>query len=193
MPQLALYTFGTLKSPMNDPEERLTREFHAHGAEIYQDFHQDPGFIAQALPADGSQGTLFDYDWGEWGHFTVPAWYEKGRTEETLALIATLSLWTDLRSAYYAVYSGPHRTALKRRYDWFEKTGHPGYVFWWVADGKTPTWQDGVTRLEHLHENGYAPDAFTFKDSFDAEGTPTTPQGIEPRSDVPNPASRTRN
>ncbi|MEV8417646.1 DUF3291 domain-containing protein [Streptomyces niveus] len=174
MPQLALYTFGTLKAPMNDPEERLTREFYANGAEVYQDFHEHPGFIDQALPADPSQGTLFDYDWGDWGEFTVPTWYGKGRSAGNVSLIATLSRWTDLRSAFDSVYGGPHRAALKRRYDWFEKTAHPGYVLWWVTDGKIPTWREGVAKLEHLHQKGYAPDFFTFKDAFDPDGKLTS-------------------
>ena len=121
---------------------------------------------------------MFDLDWGAWGEFAVPTWYDKGRTVETAALAATLSLWTDLRPAFDAVYAGPHREALNRRYDWFERTGHPGYVFWWVSDGVTPTWQDGVSRLEHLHDHGSAPHAFTFHHPF-------TPEGTQVRSSVP--------
>lgn len=41
---------------------------------------------------------------------------------ETTALAATLSLWTDLRPAFDAIYTGLHREALNRRYDWFERT-----------------------------------------------------------------------
>ena len=183
MPQLALYTFGVLKSPLTDPA-RPTREFHESGEAVYREISQRPGFIARAEAADRGLGALFDVDWGEWGEFTVPAWYRKGRTVETTALAATLSLWTDLRSAFDSIYTGLHRAALNRRYDWFERTGHPGYVFWWVTDGTTPTWQDGVARLEHLHDHGSVPDAFTFHHSFDPRGTPTGLQGIGPRSDL---------
>ncbi|MEV4437658.1 DUF3291 domain-containing protein [Streptomyces sp. NPDC049577] len=184
MPQLALYTFGVLKSPLTDPT-RLTQEFYEIGEAVYREIGRRPGYIAHAEPADHSRGNLFDSDWGEWGGFAVPAWYRKGRTVETTALAATLSLWTDLRSAFDAIYAGLHRTALNRRYDWFERTGHPSYVLWWVTDGAIPVWQDGVTRLEHLHDNGYAPHAFTFHHSFDPAGTPTGLKGIEPRSDEP--------
>ncbi|MFE7114148.1 DUF3291 domain-containing protein [Streptomyces sp. NPDC057654] len=177
MPHLALYTFGTLKSPINDPAP-LPQEFHKIGEAVYREIGDHPGYIAQAEATDSSEGTLFDWNWGDWGAFTAPSWYEKGRTAETAALIATLSLWTDLPSAFDAVYTGPHRTALNRRYDWFEKTDHPGYVFWWVTDGTIPTWQDGVTRLEHLHAHGAAPYAFTFHHSFDPTGTPTKLNGI---------------
>ncbi|ASQ93505.1 hypothetical protein CGL27_10830 [Streptomyces sp. 11-1-2] len=103
---------------------------------------------------------------------TPGRWEEQGRsTVETAALIATLSLWTDLPSAFDSICTGLHRAALNRRYDWFERAGHPGYVFWWVTDDTIPTWQDGVTRLEHLHDHGYAPYAFTFHHSFDPAGT----------------------
>lgn len=194
MPHLALYTFGVLKSPVTDPA-RLTREFHESGEAVYREIGQHPGYIARAEAADRSLGarTDFNSDWGEWGEFAVPAWYGKGRTAETTALAATLSLWTDLRSAFDSIYTGLHRAALNRRYDWFERTGHPGYVFWWVADGTIPTWQDGVSRLEHLHDHGSAPYAFTFHHSFDPGGTPTGLKGIAPRSDLSMPDSPTCN
>jgi hypothetical protein len=173
MSHLALYTFGVLKAPLTDPA-RLVREFHDSAEGIYRQIGQHPGYIAHAESADRDGGTLFDSDWGEWGEFAVPAWYGKGHTVETTALAATLSVWSDLRPAFDAIYTGLHRVALNRRYDWFERTGHPGYVCWWVADGAIPTWQDGVSRLEHLHESGSAPYAFTFHHSFDPDGTPTS-------------------
>ncbi|WBQ04014.1 DUF3291 domain-containing protein [Kribbella sp. CA-293567] len=171
MPQLALYTFGVLKSPLTDPAP-ATREFHASGGSVYGEVGRQPGYIAHAQAADRSLGTQtdFDSDWGEWGEFAVPAWYRKGRTAETIALAATLSLWTDLPSAFGFVYAGLHRTALNRRYDWFEKTGHPGHVFWWVAEEMVPTWQDGVAKLEHLHDHGSTPYGFTFQHAFDPGG-----------------------
>ncbi|MEW2162603.1 DUF3291 domain-containing protein [Streptomyces sp. NPDC007084] len=171
MHQLALYTFGVLKSPLTDPG-RLVREFHESGGAVYGEVARHAGYVARAEATDRGLGarTDFDADWGEWGEFAVPAWYGKGRTVETAALAATLSLWTDPRSAFDAVYTGVHRTALNRRYDWFERTGHPGYVFWWVPVGTIPTWQDGVSKLEHLHAHGPAPHAFTFHHSFTPDG-----------------------
>ncbi|WP_035795161.1 DUF3291 domain-containing protein [Kitasatospora mediocidica] len=165
MSQLALYTFGVLKSPLADPGP-LTRELHGSSEAVYRTISRHPGYVARAEPADGARGTLFDLDWGAWGAFAVPTWYDKGHTVETTALAATLSLWTDLRAALDAVYTGLHRTALNRRNDWFERTGHPAYVSWWVSDGVIPTWQDGVSRLEHLHDHGSAPHAFTFQHPF---------------------------
>ncbi|MGK5547563.1 DUF3291 domain-containing protein [Streptomyces sp. URMC 127] len=172
MPRLALYTFGVLKSPLADPGP-LTREFYDIGEDVYRQISRHPGYLAHAEAAAGSRGSHFDLDWGAWGEFAVPAWYGKGRTAETTALAATLSLWTGLRPAFDAIYTGLHREALIRRYDWFEKREHPSYVFWWVSDGVIPTWQDGVSRLQHLHDHGPAPHGFTFHHSFTPDGTPT--------------------
>ncbi|MGW8697248.1 DUF3291 domain-containing protein [Streptomyces eurythermus] len=171
MPHLALYTFGVLKSPLADPAP-ATQEFYAIGAAVYPEIGRRPGYLAHAEAADGARGEFFEADWGAWGEFAVPAWYDKGRTAETTALATTLSLWTGLRPAFDAVYTGLHREALNRRHDWFERSAHPNYVFWWVADGVIPTWQDGVARLEHLHQHGSAPHAFTFRHSFTPDGTP---------------------
>lgn len=182
MPRLALYTFGVLKSPLAEPAP-LTREFYDVGEAVYRKISRHPGHLAHAEAADGDRGTLFGADWGAWGEFAVPAWYSKGRTRETTALAATLSLWTGLRPAFDAVYTGVHRDALNRRYDWFERTEHPNHVFWWVPDDVTPTWRDGVFRLEHLHGHGSAPHAFTFHHPFAPDGTPTRNEDIGPKSD----------
>jgi hypothetical protein len=181
MPRLALYTFGVLKSPLADPAP-LTREFHATGEAVYRTMSQHPGHLGHAEAADGDPGSHFAADWGAWGEFAVPAWYAKGRTAETIAPAATLSLWTGLRPAFDAVYSGPHRAALNRRHDWTERTGHPNHVFWWVHDGVTPTWQDGVSRLGHLHAHGPAPHAFTFPHPFAPDGAPTRTTDVGPES-----------
>ncbi|MFC7894183.1 DUF3291 domain-containing protein [Streptomyces sp. NPDC057381] len=172
MTRLALYTFGVLKSPLADPAP-LTREFYEIGEAVYREMSQRSGYLARAEPAEWDRGALFGADWGAWGEFVVPAWYDSGHTPETTALASTLSLWTELRLAFDAIYTGLHHEALSRRYDWFERTGHPSYVFWWVPDGVTPTWHDGVSRLEHLHDHGPAPRAFTFHEPFDPDGTPS--------------------
>jgi len=174
MPHLALYTFGVLKSPLAGPSP-LTREFYATGETVYETIGRHPGYVARAEPAEGDRGVLFGADWGAWGEFAVPEWYDKGRTADTTALAATLSLWTGLRPAFDAVYGGLHRAALNRRHDWFERTRHPGHVLWWIPEGTVPTWRDGVSRLESLHDNGSGPHGFTFHRAYTPEGAATTP------------------
>ncbi|MFJ8476974.1 DUF3291 domain-containing protein [Kitasatospora sp. NPDC094011] len=180
MPQLALYTFGVLKSPLADPAP-LTREFHDSAEPIYRTLSEHPGYLGHAEAAEGSRGAHFDLDWGPWGRFAVPAWYDKGRTTDTMAFAASLSLWTDLGLAFDAIYTGLHRAALNRRHDWFERTGRPAYVLWWVSDGTVPTWQNGVSLLEHLHDHGSAPHAFGFRHAFGPDGTPATVKGFGPK------------
>ncbi|MFF3215688.1 DUF3291 domain-containing protein [Streptomyces sp. NPDC002886] len=182
MARLALYTFGVLKAPLADPAP-LTQALYATGEAVYREIGERPGYLARAEPEDGDRGVLFDADWGAWGEFAVPTWYGKGRTVETTALATTLSLWTDLRPAFDAVYTGLHRAALNRRHDWFERTEHPNYVCWWVAEGVIPTWREGVSRLDHLREHGPVPHAFTFHHAFAPEGTPAGNRGIGPKGD----------
>ncbi len=111
MPQLALYTFGVLRSPLTDPAPR-TGEFLDSGEAVYRTISQHPGYLAHAEAADGERGGYFDLDWGAWGEFAVPAWYDKGRTVETIALAASLSLWTGPRPAFDAI-STPVRTGRR--------------------------------------------------------------------------------
>lgn len=47
MPQLALYTFGVLKSPLADPAP-LTREFYDIGEAVYREIDRRPGYLARA-------------------------------------------------------------------------------------------------------------------------------------------------
>ncbi|MER7714624.1 DUF3291 domain-containing protein [Streptomyces werraensis] len=171
MPRLALYTFGVLRFPLSDPAPS-TREFYALGEAVHRRISAHPGHLARAEPAGGEQGVLFGADWGAWGEFAVPAWYAKGRTPDTTALAATLSLWTGLRSARDAVYTGLHRDALTRRQDWFERSRHPSHVLWWVPEDAIPTWQEGVDKLEGLHHHGVAPQRFTFSRPYTPEGAP---------------------
>ncbi|WP_128985063.1 DUF3291 domain-containing protein [Streptomyces roseicoloratus] len=173
MPRLALYTFGTLKAPLATASP-LTRALQETGATVYGTITAHPGYLGRAQAAGGGGGTHFDLDWGAWGEFVVPAWYDKGRTAGTVALDATLSLWTDVDSAFDAVYTGVHREALTRRHDWFERTGRPSHTCWWTADDTNPTWQDGVSRLEHLATHGPGPRAFTFQRAFAADGAPAS-------------------
>lgn len=186
MPQLALYTFGVLKSPLADPAP-LTREFHDSAEPVYAAVSRHPGYLGHAEPAEGDRRTHWDSDWGAWGEFAVPAWYDRGRTPETTALATTLSLWTGLRPAFDAVYTGPHRTALTRRHDWFERTPHPTHAIWWLPAGVIPTWHDAVTRLNHLHTHGPTPHAFTFHHPFAPDATPTKPHRLAPATESSEP------
>lgn len=86
----------------------------------------------------------------------------------------TLSLWADLESVYGFAYGGLHMEALRKRKAWFKPRIGPTYVAWWVDDGRTPSWDEACTRIEHLHEHGSTPRAFDFRTPFDARGERVT-------------------
>jgi hypothetical protein len=77
-------------------------------------------------------------------------------------MITTLSLWLDIEAARRFSYGGLHRVALRRRTEWFQKPEWPGYVLWWVADDKVPTWTEGARKLEALDNDGPTNTGFNF-------------------------------
>lgn len=84
----------------------------------------------------------------------------------------TVSLWTDLESVFAFAYTGLHAEALRHRREWFLPPAWPTYAAWWVTDDHRPTWEEAVTRLEHLHDHGASATAFDFRAPFDAVGSP---------------------
>jgi hypothetical protein len=172
-PCVALYTFGLLKAPLGSEE---LREFSAMSPSVYGEAEASRGFIANAAAArpdlKGRAGLGVDY--GPWGVNVAPRFYTGSTKPGEVAMIQTLSLWQDVEAARRYVYSGLHKSALKRRYDWFVKGEFPGYVLWWIAAGKFPTWGEGARNLEALADNGPASSAFTFLHSFDDQGAPAS-------------------
>jgi Domain of unknown function (DUF3291) len=51
---------------------------------------------------------------------------------------------------------------------------HTGYVLWWVDNDETPTWEEGVRRLEWLDDHGPTPVGFDFQHAYDADGAAET-------------------
>ena len=85
---------------------------------------------------------------------------------------SSLSLWLDLESLMAFTYGGVHADALKHARNWNRRQEWPPLVLWWVKEGARPVWADGAERLEHLHDHGPSPHAFTFKTPFRPDGEP---------------------
>ena len=49
----------------------------------------------------------------------------------------------------------------------------PNLVLWWIPVGYIPTLDDAVVKIQHLHEHGASPEAFTFKQFFGPTETET--------------------
>jgi hypothetical protein len=176
MSRVAFTTFGILKKPYGNPE---IQEYDDLTPDAIEAAERSPGFIARAKEdPEQSQLSNFERDWGEWGKFDVPRFYTGGRTTETDSRASTLSLWNDLDSIFSFVYTGVHRSTMRRRNEWFLKPEWPSYAIWWVADDTIPTWSDSRYRLEHLYDHGSTAVSFGFRHPFAPDGTATRLGGM---------------
>jgi hypothetical protein len=169
MSRIALYTFGVLKAPTGS---QILIDFVAKAPSVFAEAEAIEGFFGHASAArpDLAGKSKFGEDFGPWGIAVAPRFYDtfSGRGEETM--ITTLSLWRDIEIARRFTYGGLHRAALTRRSDWFHKPEWPGYVLWWVADDKVPTWAEGARKLEALDDDGPTSAGFNFAGCFDPAG-----------------------
>ena len=158
---LAMYNFGLHVADYESPAVegfRLREAANFRAAELAEGFIGRSGYA----DVDGPES---------WGPQTFPRFIEGSGYESQPS---SLSLWRDIETLMAFSYSGVHANALKHARNWNRKQAWPALVLWWVEAGSCPQWADGVTRLEHLHDNGASAHAFTFKESYDPAGTPST-------------------
>ena len=171
MVRVAFTTFAIMKGPYGDPQ---VEGFEILTPPVFNASENAEGFIARAHEIDSNDHlSNFERDWGEWGLFAVPRFYDGGFETATDTRASTLSLWQSLEAVHHFVYTGLHRHALDQRKKWFRKPQWPSYAIWWVDDTHVPTWSEACKRLELLHDNGSTPDAFNFHKMFDSEGRET--------------------
>lgn len=169
MPRLAFTTFGIMKEPYGTD---ISRGYEELEPSVDSAVLACPGLIARAEAVDdGTDRSNFERDWGEWGTFCVPRFYQGGRTRESDSRASTVSLWRDIQSVYEFSYSGIHRETLMKRGQWFLRPEWPSYAMWWVGEDEHPTWRDACVRLENLHDRGSTPKAFDFKRPFHPDGS----------------------
>jgi hypothetical protein len=169
--RLAFYTFGIIKDSYYSD---ALKEFSGFASSVFAEAAAADGFIAHAGQARPDLRGAVDIgqDYGPWGLYAVPRFFGKSRMTEGSSGIQTLSLWRDVEAAKKFSYSGLHSAALKRRSEWFEHLRLPGYVLWWVPIDVTPTWSDGVGRLETLADKGPTASGFDFAHLHNSEGRP---------------------
>lgn len=85
--------------------------------------------------------------------------------------LVNVSVWDSLQALRDFAYAGTHLEFLRRRREWFESTGTPSLVLWWVPAGHRPALEEAAERLQWLEARGPAPQAFTFRESFPPPGT----------------------
>lgn len=173
MPRLAFTTFAIMKAPYGD---RKVAGFEALTPPVFRRAENADGFIARAVELDEhTHLTSFERDWGEWGPFDVPKFYDGGYETETDTRASTLSLWRTVEAVRDFVYSGLHQRALDQREKWFRMPEWPTFAMWWVADDEIPTWPQAIAKLEHLADKGPTALAFNFRQPFDADGNALPP------------------
>src|SRR5262249_27710748 len=147
MPVIAFTTFAIMKAPYGDP---IVKGFEDLTPIVFTEAERSPGFIDRAKEVDEVSAELndgqlassvlsnFERDWGKWGKFAVPRFYDGGFEIATDTRAGTLSLWSDIHAVHTFVYRSLHRTALAKRHDWFRKPDLPTYSIWRVPDHITP-------------------------------------------------------
>jgi hypothetical protein len=160
MAQLAVYTFAVLRATMAPPRRHAFRE---HAADVFAAAARAGGFLWRA-----ERGGYLEPD----AESPRPRFLPPGRHT---AAVQTLTLWADLESLAAFAHAGRHRAAMPHRREWFETAAYPTVVAWWVPDGSTPAWAEGVAHLERLADRGPSPLAFTLRSPFDPGGRPTRP------------------
>lgn len=151
MAQIAFYTLGLL----HEQDQRIEFDYLAERIPIvYQAAEQAPGFVALIHRRPGEVKPLPQF---------VPA-------DQFSGGLSILSVWQDLESVFRFSYQGLHAEALRRRHDWFRKTGWPSHVAWWIREGEQPTFGEAVQRMDHLFAHDATAYAFTFQRPFDEHG-----------------------
>ncbi|MGJ8626376.1 MAG: DUF3291 domain-containing protein [Sulfitobacter sp.] len=174
---VAFSSFSIMKKPYGNP---VVAGFEALTPPVFAAAEKSPGFIDRARETDDLDHLgNFERDWGAWGKFVVPDYYDGGFEIATETRAGTLSLWEDVESVFRFTYGGLHRRAFDQREKWFREIDYPTHVVWWVPRGTIPTWGDSVERYEHLAKNGPDSFAFNFRTTFDHKGNATPAPKME--------------
>lgn len=89
-------------------------------------------------------------------------------------LLTNMSVWESREALWNFIYRSPHLEVLRHRREWFHQAVEPYSVMWWVPPGHRPPLAEGMARLGTLRERGPGPDAFTFKEFYEASSEAAT-------------------
>ena len=174
MAQLAFYISTKVPGEHSDPDMRGFRErFLAAIPVAYAEAERAPGFIAHAnqIGWDDTKSE-FEQNYGPWGKFAVPRFFDGARGLGVRELSQSLSVWTCLEALYAYAYDGLHGEVLKVSRAKFHVEFYA--VAWWVADGVKPTWTEAVERLHYLYDHEPSPRGFKVSRALDETGNRMT-------------------
>lgn len=158
--RVAFFTLGALKEPIGAAS---VQGFVDRAAAVYAAAEGSTGFFARSIR------DLKTWE-HSWGGMVIPRCIPPEYGLNQLAM--TLSVWRDLESIASFSYRGAHSEALTKRNDWFERGPWPNFVAWWIDEHHQPSWVEAAERADLLQANGCTPEAFNFRQPFDAAGQP---------------------
>ncbi|NHF61421.1 DUF3291 domain-containing protein [Flavobacteriaceae bacterium TP-CH-4] len=151
---LAQINISRFKAPLGD---RSMKEFVDFLEPVNKLAEESEGFIWRLKDEDG-----------------LPSSYLPSPFEDDGMMAMNMSVWENMDSFKNFVYGTVHSYFLKNKKQWFEPIGKPYFVMWWVAKNEIPTIQEGKEKLDLYLKVGPSPQAFTFRELFDAQGLPMT-------------------
>ena len=80
-----------------------------------------------------------------------------------------MSVWATVEALYEYTYRTTHTGLFRDHKQWFEPLTEPHLALWWIPAGHIPNPEEGKQRLALLAEQGPTPEAFTFKQRFQAQ------------------------
>ena len=81
-------------------------------------------------------------------------------------VIINISVWETIETLENFMYKTFHTEFLKRRKEWFQSFGKAYTAMWWIEEGKYPSMQEAVDKLDYLQKNGASAVVFDFKHKF---------------------------
>lgn len=174
MSKLAFFTYGELREVPGHP---TVQGFIDSAQPIFMAAAGHEGCIGLATGPHNTEpfDDMSEADYREWGAFAVPHFYTGSTVPHEFRAGMTLTLWKNMDAVFHFSYTSLHAEALKQRHIWIEDNEYPPYVMWWVDDDHIPTWGEACKKLEQLHHQGASPEAFNFKQAFDASGNAAKP------------------
>ena len=127
---LAQFNIARARWPLDDP--RMAPFFDAVPA-INALAERSPGFIWRLIDEDGPDAPDFSH-------------------EPRMTL--TLSLWKDVDSLRHSTWHTLHKRFRMRTREWFEAPTEAYVVCWPIEEGRTPTGEEVLARLEELRRDG---------------------------------------
>jgi hypothetical protein len=143
---LAVFNIGRVVAPLDSA--RL-RDFMTGLDPINALAERTPGFVWR-YTADGTNNAT------------------AARPMDDHDIIINFGVWQSREQLWDFVYRSQHLDFLRRRREWFQALMQPFLVLWWVPAGTLPSLDEAIQRLELLRRLGPSPEAFTFREPFDA-------------------------